>query len=335
MYHVTFRGTHREAGLRRGRFLASHGNFILQNAPFPVTQARLQFAQQCVPIYRRFFPAVLQEIEGRAEGQGCAPQALQAILFSMYAMPPASCCSCFAVSNGAQVFLARNSDFLLALQHWNGNVIYRLDGRCFHFTGNTTAFVEIEDGVNEHGLAAGLTSVSPGRIQPGLNAGMLLRLMLETCRTVEQALALARRVPIASAQTLTLADAGGAIAVLECNSSHLEVMRPAPGRPFVCATNTFHSPSMRYACRAGVDDWASEPRYQTMLHTLQAKAGGMDIPGAMALLAGKEGFLCQYDKRGGRGTVWAAIYDVKCHAVWRAEGNPARRHFAQDGRFKF
>lgn len=37
MYHVTFRGTHREAGLRRGRFLASHGNFILQNAPFPVT----------------------------------------------------------------------------------------------------------------------------------------------------------------------------------------------------------------------------------------------------------------------------------------------------------
>ena len=164
---------------------------------------------------------------------------------------------------------------------------------------------------------------------------MLLRLMLETCRTVEQALALARRVPIASAQTLTLADAGGAIAVLECNSSHLEVVRPAPGRPFVCATNTFHSPSMRHACRAGVDDWASEPRYQTMLHTLQAKADGMDIPGAMALLAGKEGFLCQYDKRGGRGTVWAAIYDVKCHAVWRAEGNPARRHFAQDGRFKF
>ena len=47
---------------------------------------------------------------------------------------------------------------------------------------------------------------------------------------------------------------------------------------------------MRYACRAGVDDWASEPRYQTMLHTLQAKADGMDIPGAMALLAAKKGF---------------------------------------------
>ena len=83
MYHVTYRGTHREAGLRWGRRLASHGNLILQNVPFPITQARLQFAQQCVPIYRQFFPAVLQEIDGLAEGQGCAPQALQAVLFSI------------------------------------------------------------------------------------------------------------------------------------------------------------------------------------------------------------------------------------------------------------
>ena len=131
MYHVTYRGTHREAGLRWGRRLASHGNLILQNVPFPITQARLQFAQQCVPIYRQFFPAVLQEIDGLAEGQGCAPQALQAVLFSMYAMPPACRCSCFAVSNGAQAFLARNSDFLLALRHLNMNVIYRLDGSAF------------------------------------------------------------------------------------------------------------------------------------------------------------------------------------------------------------
>ena len=49
MYHVTYRGTHREAGLHWGRRLASHGNLILQNVPFPITQARLQFAQQCVP----------------------------------------------------------------------------------------------------------------------------------------------------------------------------------------------------------------------------------------------------------------------------------------------
>ncbi len=55
---------------------------------------------------------------------------------------------------------------------------------------------------------------------------------------------------------------------------------------------------------------------------LGAKAAGMDISGAMALLAGKEGFLCQYDRHSGRGTVWAVLYDLKRRAVWRAEGSP-------------
>lgn len=335
MYHVTYRGTHREAGLRWGRRLASHGNLILQNVPFPITQARLQFAQQCVPIYRQFFPAVLQEIDGLAEGQGCAPQALQAVLFSMYAMPPACRCFCFAVSNGAQAFLARNSDFLLALRHLNMNVIYRLDGGGFHFTGNTTAFIEIEDGVNEHGFAAGLTAVAPSHIRPGLNAGMLLRLMLETCRTVDEALTLLHSVPVASAQTLTLADAGGAIALVECSCRRVEVLRPAPHQPFVCAANAFHTPAMRAERLEGVDDWAAAPRYRTMLRALGAKAAGMDISGAMALLAGKEGFLCQYDRHSGHGTVWAVLYDLKRRAVWRAEGSPAQRRFVQDARHIF
>ncbi len=242
MYHVTYRGTHREAGLHWGRRLASHGNLILQNVPFPHHAGTPAVRTAvCSPYTGSFFPAVLQEIDGLAEGQGCAPQALQAVLFSMYAMPPACRCSCFAVSNGAQAFLARNSDFLLALRHLNLNVVYRLDGG-FHFMGNTTAFIEIEDGVNEPGFAVGLTAVAPSHIRPGLNAGMLLRLMLETCRTVDEALTLLRSVPVASAQTLTLADAGGAIALVECSCRRVEVLRPVPHQPFVCAVNAFHTP---------------------------------------------------------------------------------------------
>ena len=131
--------------------------------------------------------------------------------------------------------------------------------------GNTTAFIEIEDGVNEHGFAVGLTAVAPSHIRPGLNAGMLLRLMLETCRTVDEALTLLRSVPVASAQTLTLADAGGAIALVECSCRRVEVLRPVPHQPFVCAVNAFHTPAMRAERLEGVDDWAAAPRYRTML----------------------------------------------------------------------
>ena len=95
--------------------------------------------------------------------------------------------------------------------------------------------------MNEHGFAAGLTAVAPSHIRPGLNAGMLLRLMLETCRTVDEALTLLHSVPVASAQTLTLADAGGAIALVECSCRRMEILRPAPHQPFVCAPNALRA----------------------------------------------------------------------------------------------
>lgn len=62
------------------------------------------------------------------------------------------------------------------------------------------------DGGNEHGFAAGLTFVYPVRIAPGLNAGMLLRYLLEKCQIVKEVLESLRQLPIASAQTFTLAD---------------------------------------------------------------------------------------------------------------------------------
>lgn len=60
----------------------------------------------------------------------------------------------------------------------------------YSFSANTTAFVEMEDGVNQWGLAIALTSVFPETIKPGMNVGMILRLLLEKCRSVKEALKL-------------------------------------------------------------------------------------------------------------------------------------------------
>lgn len=77
---------------------------------------------------------------------------LQAVLFSMYAMPPACHCSCFAVADHETILFGRNSDFLTELEKYNLNVIYHIDADSYGFTGNTTAFLELEDGINEQGL---------------------------------------------------------------------------------------------------------------------------------------------------------------------------------------
>lgn len=323
MQHMTFTGTHYEIGYRLGTLLAAQ--FLPQNAPFPITEERRAFARACELVYRVFFPEILEEIQGLADGQQCAAETLQAILFGMYALPPTCGCSCFAVSDGAHILLGRNSDFLTALEHLNANITCRFpNSPSFAFTGNTTAFLEMEDGVNERGLAIGLTAIPAFAPQPGMNAGLLLRYLLEKCRDTGEALQQISRIPLSSAHTLTLADAKGNIARVECHPRKTTVIRPTEGHPFVCATNQFQADGMRPLQSPNADNWQAKTRFLTLEHTLRRRKGRIDVPAAKVLLAGKYGFLCQYDRAQGMDTVWSVLYDLKEDIIWRAEGNPAR-----------
>ena len=64
MYHGRFNGTHYEIGFKWGALLSQHGNFILNNVGFPITQERLEFSASCVPVYQKYFPEILEEIQG-------------------------------------------------------------------------------------------------------------------------------------------------------------------------------------------------------------------------------------------------------------------------------
>ena len=334
MYHSHFKGTHYEAGFRWGSLLLKNQNLILKNLPFKITQERTDFAESCLTIYKEFYPEILEEIRGIADGQQCDVNILQTVLFGMYALPPTCNCSCFAINAGNEILLGRNSDFLTELEKLNMNVIYRLKG-AYSFTGNTTAFSEIEDGVNEHGLAVGLTSVYPRKIKPGFNAGMILRYLLEKCKNVREAVLCLQNLPIVSAQTIILVDATGKIALVECDSDGIEV---APSMiddgKFVCAANRFNLEKMAKHNSAGIDDWHSKTRFKTMLSALQSGFVN-DLPTSIKLLSGDYGFICQYDRSEGKDTVWSVVYDLKRHKIYRCEGNPGRRRFKEDLRFEF
>ena len=45
--------------------------------------------------------------------------------------------------------------------------------------------------------------------------------------------------------------------------------------------------------------------------------------------------MCQYDRRKGADTVWSVVYDVKNKKIYRVEGNPSRKPYKEDLRFKF
>ena len=334
MRHTEWKGTHDQMGLQQGAAMLACGQRILEHIPFEITPERLAYGQACIPVYQKYQPEALEELAGLAAGQQTDVQTLGAVLFSMYAIPPACFCSCFAAASEDGVVFGRNSDFLTALEAWNTNTIYR-PRNGWAFMGHTTSFIQMEDGVNQWGLAVGLTSVAPSSpLRPGLNAGMLVRYLLEHCKTVSEALARLEELPLGSSQTLTLADRSGALAVHESNSDRKAVyIPPVDGLHFVCATNRFHLPAMASYDPGPVDDWFAERRYQTMYKALRSPCARADTAFARNLLSGGYGFLCQYDRATGKDTVWSVVYDLRQGEIWRSEGNPRRCGYHADRRF--
>lgn len=335
MYHTRFHGTHYDIGYRWGSQLAKHANYILNNIPFQITKERIRFGEECIPIYQEFFPEILDEIQGIADGQSCDARLLQGLLFSIYAIPPSCHCSCFAVSNENSILFGRNSDFITDIEKNNLNIIYHFSSQSLSFTGNTTAFVEMEDGVNEKGLAVGLTSIYPPAIRPGMNAGLLLRFFLEKCSNVNDVISYIYKLPIGSAQTFTVADVTGNMAVIESYCDATIILKPSEEKPYVCATNRFQSDELTFLNNTQIDDWHAEKRYQTLVHFLDNHAPKLGLEKAARLLRGEFGFLCQYDRRTGKDTVWSVLYDLSQHQIYRTEKNPIRTSFKPDKRFRF
>lgn len=332
MNHINFSGTHREIGFRWGRNLLLHGINILRGVPFPVTEDRIVFARECLPYYEKYAPQILEEIYGIAQGQQIEEEKLLAVLLSMYCIGPQRNCSTFAFQKDGHFILGRNSDFLTAIEKLYLNCTYHFADGGYAFCGNTTAYAEMEDGINEHGLAVGLMSVYPVVRRPGLNAGLLLRLGLETCSTTEEFLALLDRVPIASSHNFIVMDRIGDGAMVECNAEKTVVRRLNGPGDYVCAVNLFQTEEMR-SYRTSYDNWSAEERLETMKKALGSYIGKAEEiesneadPEAFSkkLLGGAYGFMCQYDRSTGKDTVWAVVYDTVSTTPLQCDGNPGR-----------
>ncbi len=334
MYHGRFNKSHYETGYNWGKLLYKNGKNIDQTTTFMITEERKTFARDCLPVYERYYPEVLEEIKGLADGQKSRYEDFYTFLLSMYCFEFCNHCTCFAFKDKDNLIFGRNSDFLVALEKLYMNCLYQLNG-VYGFNGNTTAFIEMEDGINEYGLAVGLTFIYPEIIKAGLNSGMLVRYLLEKCKTTDEVIESLNKIPIASQQTLTVMDNWGNYAVIECNCSHVEVIKPTEQDCFVAAANSFVSPKMTGYNNHATDDWRSDERYSVACHALRENKNHFSLELARDILSGKYGFMCQYERNKGADTVWSVIYDVKNKKIFRVEGNPSRKKFVEDTRMKF
>ncbi len=131
---------------------------------------------------------------------------LEARFLAMWAPPSyLSGCSQAVWTGGQAPVLARNYDY--APERLEGSILHTRSVR--PVIGSGDCGWGLLDGLNDAGLAVSLAFGGRKVVGCGFGVPIVVRYLLETCETTEQARATLRRLPYHLAHTLTIVDLGG------------------------------------------------------------------------------------------------------------------------------
>jgi len=152
---------------------------------------------------------------------------LAARMFTMWKVPGAAiACSQGVLREGeAGPRLVRNYDYPAELMD---AVILRTRFSDRTVIGMTDAVWGLCDGMNDGGLAVSLTCGGRASMGEGFGVPLVIRSLLETCSTTEEARVVLARMPIAHTTNLTIADATGDVLTAYLNPDRPPSFRRLP-----------------------------------------------------------------------------------------------------------
>jgi len=168
---------------------------------------------------QHYMPELLATYDGLCHALGGDEQTGQ--FLSLY-NPPVFRAGCSQAGKSHHIVeLVRNYDFpaqlcdrFLLHTNWNGTKVIAM----------ADCLWGILDGMNEHGLAVSLAYGGRHRHGNGFAITLVLRYILEFCRSTDEAVAVLKRVPIHMAYNVTLVDCTGNIkTVLLCPGEEVQV----------------------------------------------------------------------------------------------------------------
>ncbi len=281
-------GDHYTLGQQYGRLLDDVGF-----APQKITPAKRQFVRDCEPFVETHTPQLREELRGIADAGDWDLERIEALPLGL---SYEAGCSVVAISGDHTVDgiprLGRNYDFHESFGEFSE--LYRTQPTNGHTSiGCSDHWVGRHDGINEAGLAVGHTFVPDTNNEPGVMFGLATRAVLDTCRTVDGAVAFLERIPHARNTNFLLGDATGEIAVVEASSEAVTITRPADG--FGAITNHFQSAPMRAYEQTTERSTNSETRLERLHSWFDGYREEIDTAAIQRVFSDPESGVCACD----------------------------------------
>jgi predicted choloylglycine hydrolase len=321
VYHPRFKGNHYEIGLKYGGLLKKNNIDLIGLTELDDFQ--FNYGIQSERIVRTYFPEACEEMRGMADGAGVPYQRFSAWLMCVSVCLELPGCSMIAFKKGGKVVFGRNNDLPPIFRKISSSALY-VPSHGYSFIANSSAFVSAEDGINEKGLAVGMTYVWAKELKAGFSSMFFVRYILEKCATAEEGLKSIQNIPIGGAYHLILADKKEVVHV-ECSPQKTKINKG----DFAIASNHFVSEEMK-TYEETKNLYYSYERYKTGYDALRKGFDKVTVGHAKDILSGKFGFMCQYEKELNFDTVWSSVFDITNNKIYRAEGNPSRCKFKED-----
>lgn len=211
-----FKGNHFDFGMFQAKKLIESNYLIKMNTMLRKYTFDASAFYNAIKILTDFSPSLVEELKGLSMGLSL-PLEDVFFRFSGYFQEVKSGCS--IIMN--ESFMTRNYD-----QHpksYDGRVVFFKPERGYATLGSSMLVTGRTDGMNEHGLVVAYNFVSVKGRSDGLTCNIITRILLESCKDVEEAVTLLKRLPHRTAFNYCLLDKSGTYCVVEASSQGVYV----------------------------------------------------------------------------------------------------------------
>lgn len=310
--YVSLEGTSYEIGRKEAEIIKNYCpeeiNFIF-NGNDMIKPTSLEIVKETIKIFDEFCPNINEEIKGFADYFGRSPEE---IIYYSFTYVSKGNCGHFAVlpqkTADKKTYVGRSYE-------WNDEddkklLSVKVDGAYGHL-GFSLLFFGRYDGINEEGLCVTMSNGVPciTSEEEGLRFWMVIRILLDKCKNVDEAIELIRLLPISSYCNLIIADKNNEAVLAEINNSVKTFKRisSTSNEGYVCSTNHYTLPEMQHLVKNRMKQ--SVDRYNSIISTLDVDPVDKDSLKKLLSTHMPNGLACHY-YHDGLGTLWSILFDV-------------------------